>query len=266
LGATSPVKLDDDFVEQLRSGESLLPPVEGFKAAPSSGLSPEDDKKIKDSLESFQEYLRKSGFNIPSTGDIQYYIVDDVDVIKTKNGDYFSYYDPAGEQLRVAEKQLTSRNYELVRHEYMRHVLDPLYPPERDADKDTRWWNYEAISSGLAVYFPCSFSNNPVLGPKILGIDLDSEYEFDRRAEDMSSADDVGRTSWGRSFWALRQRIGRTKADKLLASAWVSWKPSDPGVDLFADFARKILEMDLSQGGHYADAIQSTFKEHGLGM
>jgi hypothetical protein len=266
LQATSPVKLEKDVADQLRNGESILPALETFKAAPSSGLSPEDDAKMKAALETFQEYLRQAGFDIPPTGDIRYDVVEDVDFITTKSGEYFSYYDYAGEVLRVAGKQLTKGNYDLVRHEYMRHVLVPVYPFERDPYKDPKWWNYEAISSGLAVYFACSFSSNPVIGPKSMNIDLDDEFQFGERAHDVGSADDVGQKVWGRAFWELRSKIGRTKADKLLASAWVSWKPSDPNADLFGDFARKILEIDRAQGGRYLDAIQATFKENGLAL
>jgi hypothetical protein len=264
LNEHSTVKLNDKFAQQLKKGESILPPLETFKAASSSTLSAEDDARVNAVLKTFQEYLRNAGFNIPPSGDITYDIVAGANEIKIDGLSYYSYFDFPNNTLRVAEKQL--RNDDFIRHEYMRHVVSPIYPPPRDPYSDQRWWDYQAISSGLAVYFPCSFDSDPVFGTRDLGIDLSKAFEFDRHANDQSSADDVGRSIWGRALWELRGRIGRSAADKLLASTWVSWQPTDPGSDLFVQFARKVLEVDTAQGGQHSAIIQDIFKRHGLAV
>lgn len=54
-------------------------------------------------------------------------------------------------------------DFDMIRREYMRHVLDPNYPGLRDPSQDERWLDYYAVGNGLATYFPCSLVIVPSL-------------------------------------------------------------------------------------------------------
>ena len=262
LNAYSAVKLNESTATQLKNGQIALPPLETFSAVPSSMPEPELDSKLKPALASFQRYLSESGFKI-AAGDVKYEIVKG-DAIRTESGDFYSLYDPDTRVMRVARDHLG--DFDLIRREYMRHVLDPNYPGSRDPAQDHRWFDYYAVGGGIATYFVCSFSESAAFAagdPKI-SVNLKNKVRL-KRTRDWASAASIGDHSWGGAFWALRDEIGKPSADKLIATTWMLWQPSDPGVDLALNFVEKLIEVDESQdGGKHVTVIRDIFRRRGL--
>ncbi|MDQ3743440.1 MAG: hypothetical protein M3444_03565 [Acidobacteriota bacterium] len=262
LNAYSAVKLNDDVAKKLKEGQTVLPPLESFTAEPSSGMTPEMESKLRPVLEEFQQYLSKAGFRIASSGEVKYRVVEGDKKTGLIDG-YVSFYE--NRTLTVARQHLGDSD--LIRHEYMRHVLDPDFPDSHNYN-DPRWWSYFAVNSGLAIYFPCSFKKTPSFAPgdKDLGYELKSGKRFNGRPRNMEAADSVGNEVWGSAFWELREKIGDPSvADNLLALSWVSWQPGDPDDDLFAAFVKKMIEVDQSRfSGQHVTTIQEIFRRRGL--
>lgn len=264
LNEYSAVKLKSEVAEKLKNGEAVLPPLETFAAAPSAALTPELDAKLRPALEQFQQYLSKAGFRIAASGQVKYAVVEGDKKSGLING-YASFYNER--TLTVARQRLN--DYDLIRHEYMRHVLDPDFPKSRDYD-DERWWSYFAVNSGLALYFPCSFKNAPVFAgdDREFRFELQNDRKFQRRPRDMDEADLTGNQIWAAAFWELREKMGDpAAADSLLALSWVGWKPSDPAADLSAEFVGKLIEVDRTRfGGRHENLIREVFRNRGLAV
>lgn len=262
LNAYSAIKLNEDIAKQLKSGQIALPPLETFAAVPSSMPAPELDNELKPALENFQRYLNESGFEIAAGGSVKYEVVKG-DVIKTESGDFYSLYDPDTRVLKVARDHLG--DFDLIRREYMRHVLDPNYPGLRDPSKDHRWFDYYAVGSGIATYFVCSFSDTAIFAASDpeTKVNLKNKGRL-KRSQAGAAAEVTGERIWGGAFWELREEIGKPSADKLLATTWMLWQPSDPREDLFLKFVGKLIEVDKSQGGQHVSIIQDIFRRRGL--
>jgi hypothetical protein len=248
-------------------GSSILPVLpqsgvlEKFTPVPSTALTPELNAVYVTVLRLFQNYLRRSGFPIKEGGDIKFHIVQG-DVVSIGNLSFYSVYDPDTNTMHIASKY--ADDTDLIVHEYMRHVLYPAEGSAPNTVENTKWWAYYAIQSGLAVYYPCSFNERSVFGiTKEISISLDDGNRFNAPPLDQYSANTEGNTTWGGAFWELRQLLGQAKADKLLSSAWISWRPSDPG-NLRADFMNRIIGVHKAEEGKHPEEIRAVFQRRGL--
>jgi hypothetical protein len=264
LNAYSAVKLGSGVSDRLKSGATVLPPLETFSANPSAALTPQLDAELKPALLKFQEYLKKAGFKI-AAGDVKYEVVPG-DRVVIDGVDYFAVYDDRDKSkktLKVAAKHLG--NFDLIRHEYMRHVL-----ATSNGGVDTRRPEYHAVNSGLAVFFPCSFNGRSTFASSDTEtrVELDNQSRFGQRPRDIADPDRVGNLTWGGAFWELRQKLNDPgEADGLLATAWTSWRPSTSQGDPFLEFVQTLVEVDRAQhDGRDVPLIQEIFKRRGLKM
>ena len=266
LNAYSAVKLSDAVSKGLKAGQAVLPPLEGFAANPSSALTPQLENEMQAALTTFQQHLTESGFRIRATGTIKYEVVPG-NIIKTDEGEFYALYDSDTVTMKVASKY--AGDLDLIRHEYMRHVLsDHDHGLAVWLEDGSGWLNSFAVSSGLATYFPCSVKGSPVFAANHaeLRVELENDRKFRGQVHDFARADDIGNRVWGGAFWELRERFDEPKsADRLLASAWTAWQPKDPDANLFVEFANKLIEIDRLQdnGQHIAD-IQEILRRRGL--
>ena len=267
LNAHSAVKLSDSVSARLKSGETVLPPLETFSAIPTAALTPQLDEKLKPALVKFQERLKNAGFRI-AAGDVKYEVVPG-DRVEIDGTSYFAVYDDrdkAKKTLKVAGQRVDDLG--LIRHEYMRHVLATSNP--RVMETPTRRWEYLAINSGLAVFFPCSFDGRSVFAGSdpTTRLELDNQSRFGPRPHDMKMADRVGNITWGAAFWELRQKLNDpAKAEGLLASAWTSWQPSTGQGDPFREFVQALIDVDKDRyEGRNVAVIQEIFARRGLKM
>jgi hypothetical protein len=265
LNAYSAVKLSGAVSKVLKAGEAVLPPLEGFAASPSPALTPELDNVMQTALTSFQTFLQDAGFRIRSAGTIKYEIVPG-DLIEFGGNKYYAFYDATTLTMKVASTY--AGDVDLIRHEYMRHVLTDGHSEMVDIDPGSGWWKGFAIDSGLAMYFPCSFDQSSVFAANYpeLRVDLKAKTKSRAQALDLISACDVGNKLWGVAFWELRERFDDPKSvDRLLAFAWLAWQPKDPDANLFVEFANKMIEIDqLQNNGQHVTDIQEVLRKRGL--
>jgi len=160
------LQLSQEQINTLRqeAGDSTLPMLplpERFTPMGSPALTPELHKELQSTLESFEEYLIRSGFHI-AKGEVHFMIIDGT-VMKRDGREFASLYDPDTKTMQVASAY--KDDTDLIMHEYMRHVLDVYTHVPSSTTASPLWVGY-AIASALADYFPCSFNNKPVLASK----------------------------------------------------------------------------------------------------
>lgn len=230
----------------------------------SSALS--SDLKLKEELEasfaSFIKYLNRLGYK-GKEGELSVFV--------DPNAKNISQYRP--EQKRLVIKAPFARDKHLVYQTCTQHVLGEL-SKDFTSKKSAR-----GIRSGLADYFCCSFSNNPLFGQEMAKVykaqghpitkpylrNLDNNRKFSEINE-KSLPQSIGEI-WGGAFWEIRKLLGQDAADKLLFSTWSGLQSSKVGSDIGAFFVKKLLEnnQDIG-GGKYTDEIRSIFVRRGLNL
>jgi hypothetical protein len=225
---------------------------------PSAALTPELQTQLQSSFDAFQAHLAKLGYQ-SQTGNVVVF----VDPTLKDN----VYYD--GQRIVLGEP--LAKDTDAVFREYTHHALLTGVNWGDLTDEQ------QAVESGLADYFACSFNNDPRFGEQSIHLfrrypgfegktairNLSNERTFDEISTNPESHD-VGEI-WGGAFWELRERLGQAAADKLLFSTWVALRSSDTHGDFNAIFVKKLQETSQSPGGggHGRD-IRAIFKRRGL--
>jgi hypothetical protein len=231
---------------------------------PSAALTEDLRAKLNSSFASYQSYLQKLGYR-SETGQV------DVGVYIDPQLKDNAYYDGSRNLIVLGEP--FADDTDVIFREYTHHAL-------MSAVKDTRNNpDWAAIESGLADYFPCSFSNDALFGEKstlvfqkLYGKQFDKPYirnlENSRKFSEMSqgSFPQIVGEIWGGAFWEMRGLLGQDAADKLLFTAWVALRPSDTLNDPAASFVNKLLEtaQSLPGGGTQPGQIRLVFERRGL--
>jgi hypothetical protein len=135
-----------------------------------------------------------------------------------------------------------------------------------------------AIESGLADYFPCSYQNvskfgeayvkrfaatlPPEFAKRGLLRDLDNTIGLDtvEGAETHAAGE-----AWGGAFWEIRSRVGHDQADALLFQTWSEKLAPDPADTLWRRFAEASVKNAASVLGQ-SEAVQiaAIFQRRGL--
>jgi hypothetical protein len=256
LNENSPTKLSPAAVASLKSGKATL---SGFSFSPSSDLTPDLQKSLETSLGGFQKYLAALGF----TGHSETISVKIAPGIVVDN--YTAEYNPATRSIVVASA--FAKDEPSVLRQFAHAVFLPGGPGPPGQ------YDYDAIESGLATYFPCSFANQPVMGEKaseagkalLPPSDLRSRRGFGEiHLNDWGSVQNDGSQVWGGAFWRIREVMGQQDADQLIAGTWQAFSSATEG-DKFKLFANALVEKARSiQGGKYFDQVQAVFRERGL--
>jgi hypothetical protein len=159
---------------------------------------------------------------------------------------------------------------DVLYREYAHHVLNLLVP-------DREQQVYAEIESGLADYFTCSFTNDPVFAEnaakkvfkKAYGFkqdyirNLDNNLKFSNLPPN-PHYQQLGEI-WGGAFWEIRQLLKPEVADRLLFSTWKTMASSENLNDRGESFVISLLEQSKSiEGGKYNDQIRSIFEDRGL--
>jgi hypothetical protein len=255
LNDNSPTKLNQTAVDRLKSGAVSLAP---FKFVPSSALTPTLKTELEASLNGFQDYMVKLGFTaaapsvsveIPPGNQVQGWVAR---------------WEPATSSIVVASAFAGDRVTVLrqLAHQFL-------------FSSQTQSAEYQAMESGLATYFPCSFVDHPIMGDQASDAgkallppqDLRNNRPFsDIHLKQYDSVENAGSEVWGGAFWQLRQVLGKDKADHLLAETWRAFSPEKPAAGtLYAAFAANLLERSKSlDDGKYAAQIRALFEQRGL--
>jgi energy-coupling factor transporter ATP-binding protein EcfA2 len=213
----------------------------------SAALTPILQRRLQSSLIDFQKYFQELGYTSKS-GRISVRI-DPSPKGKTPN----AYYLHSG--IIVVDEPLAN-DPDVVFREYSHHALISTIAFAR---------TFDAIESGLADYFPCSFSDNPLLGERAILVfremfgeafnkaairNLATQRTFSELSDSEKKVSQVTGEIWGAAFWEIRELLGKGMADKLLFSAWSALQPSDGQGDVAMNFVAKLLETEenLAEG------------------
>ena len=225
---------------------------------PSAALTPGRQTDLQSCLDSFHAYLAKLGYQ-SQTGRVKVFVDPNL-----KDN---AYYEGVGNRIVLGEPFVNDTD--AVFREYTHHALLPAA-----LDREEMTNEQQAVESGLADYFACSFNNDPLFGEKSIHMfreypqfqgkaairDLDNNRSFDEAAAD-PEFHNVGEI-WSGAFWELRKHLGQDVADKLLFSAWPAALSSfDTNDDFTAIFAKTLVQ--TSDGAHRRD-VRAILKRRGL--
>jgi hypothetical protein len=241
-----------DNVQALSQKVQQIEEKIGFE--PSSVLTPELQRGLEQSISSFRDYLAAFGYK-PRPGKIRVYVDPDMQAN--------AYYIDSENRIVLAEEVATDTD--VIFRAYAHHALSSVFPIGDMKSVDS------AIESGLADYFPCSFSNDSRLGEASVAVfhkpylrNLDNRRSFKEIAAPNTEVHDAGEV-WGGAFWAIRGIVSQEQADRLLFSAWGKLKDRTGDADRAVVFAALIIEGAKAIGeGQYADRIREVFRSRDL--
>jgi hypothetical protein len=173
-----------------------------------------------DALTRYKRYFADLGFEDRTP--------PDVDVVDETPGSTFGYYDPS--QNRVVVLARVAEDLDVTLRQYSHHVLYAGGPMTDNSATDSPPGRaVQAIESGLANYFVCSFNDEPRFARRALAMSggRESDWSLDNNRSftelSTSRADPLGDgTIWGGAFWELRTRFGRAVTDRMLYRAWTA--------------------------------------------
>ena len=226
---------------------------------PSAVLTPELKKELEESLAKFQKYFQNLGYQ-SQTGQITVNVQDDARIPGLA---YYDYHQE-NNQIVLGSSIVQAKDTDILYREYAHHVLISLVP-DGDVLKV-----YREIESGLADYFPCSFTNDPVFAEKIAMPVFKQDYvrKLDNNFKLSDFPNDYPQIRgqiWGGAFWKIRQLLKPEVADRLLFSTWKTVTSSANLNDQGEGFVRSLLEQAKSvEGGKYTTQIRSIFAARGL--
>jgi hypothetical protein len=247
------------FLDKRKAGEgpSLPSAASRFGFEQTDALTVPIQTKIQNVLEDYIAYLDKIG--VPNVAkkvnirlerkeppDIYYRQIDNTMII-----------DP-----RIADDPLISMRA-FNHHALQRREGDQLWEGQ-----------YDAIESGLADYFACSFVGNPTFGEisaKMSGRPYVRLLLNERRFGEFQAIRDAagmrfqGAEIWGGAFWAIRTRLGRDVADPMFLAAWQAMAWPDEEARKVPAFVEALVSVARTKGSaQAAEVIQSVLQARGF--
>ena len=176
------------------------------------GATPDQEELIKAELTRFHSYLTGLGFQTPT----------DSPAVRVKPNIDTALFDPHTNTVLIDSKLVEDRD--TLYHVYMHHVSISSAP------KRPETWTTLSVTlqDALADYFACSYQGDPVFGKhyaSVFGVeqgflrDLANSYTF-KKSRDDAVPPKRGEV-WGGLFWDIRSLVGKDKADRMLAEAWM---------------------------------------------
>jgi hypothetical protein len=235
--------------------EALHTKVEGIKVAfeKSAALTPHLQDQLQSTLEGFQAYLGKLGYEDRSEG-----VTVLIDPALKDNAHYTNGRIVVGEPL--------AGDPSVVMREYAHHALTRELPYDGFTEEE------KALESGLADYFACSFADDPLMGKGIIHLYRSYPgYETKTAVRDLSQVLKFTKgdafdfrvlgEQWGSAFWELRRQLGREAADKILFDAWESLNPGGVDVGTRENYFNRLIAVTSPE---QAKTIRSVFERRGL--
>jgi hypothetical protein len=228
---------------------------------PSAALTPDVKQQLQDSLYGFYEYFKALGYE-PGESPPE---------VTTQSNYPNAHYDGSQNLIVIGESLLG--DVDVALREYAHHVLTAIVPlREYGAIRQ----QYRAIESGLADYFPCSFTNDALMGeqagqvligkPYIRNLDNERKFtEVPSEGDAREIAPQVVGEIWGGAFWEMRKLLQQEVADRLLFSAWNGQSLADITKDDPKLFVSNLIdEARQSADGSAVDTVRSVFQRRGL--
>lgn len=243
---------------KVESLESRMRSMEQF--AFSGALSSDQQKRLNEALGAYDQYLRDVGLSIEG----------ELPVVHIFEGVYDNaHYEPVTRRIVIGQDLV--EDDDVMFREYAHHVLIGETPEASSAPLD-------AIESGLADYYPCSFKGSPVFAPRVAVAmweiwGLKRPYIRNlRNAIKFADLDTSPgpfppqRTGevWGGAFWDLRQAVGPELADRALAAAWKSVVAEPRGAASAARYVDRVVQSVRDQGAaEKVHTAQACFEKRG---
>jgi hypothetical protein len=242
-------------------GSGLLPAsvwtawTQVLRFSDDSGLPLELQQELQKTVASFVEYLSNIGFLPP---------MEPVGVDGSKEEPDNASYDPAANLIRIGPA--LARDPDVALREFTHHQLLSMAPKGvefRDLSPAGM-----SIESGLADYYPCSFTDDPRVAeswaPTALNKpevrNLDNMLSFFALTSEQRAISQVVGEVWGGAFWELRTLLGQERTDRLLLAAWSAQEKPDLKQLKPADFVQRLLTSLAADGGpDMADQVRELF-------
>lgn len=232
------------------SGPALPSPSGRLGFEKSDLLTESIHQNLQNILNKYFNYLDNIGFSKPSLG-----VSLSIEKLDIPNAHY-SLADN-----RIIIDQRMAEDTSIVLRTYNDHVLS-----ESKKNKDVTG-PFAALGSGFADYFACSFLNNPNLGEKSAHLfnqksKLIRTLKNTRTFSDLSKLNNfemvfMGGEVWGGLFWGIRDKIGASAADSLLARTWLDFEPPADSSQIASMFILALTKAAKTDGETVSDAVRS---------
>jgi hypothetical protein len=238
-----------------------------------SALLPEIQVAVEQRIKDYRTYLQSLGYHLPTK---------ELRIAVVLNGTDNAFYD--GEKFVISANLITIP--EIIYREYNLRMLVETNPSSWNAMS----WKAQAILSGLADYFSCSYQGEPKFGEKYVEILGDkSPAEFRKRgflrnlannrlfptdaADPVELEEHAAGEVWGGVFWDLRTILGCkadsakcVTADKIAFAGWTALK-FDPIGYVDVRLAQYVVQnVRETFGAEQASKIREAFARRGLAL
>ena len=228
------------------SGPSLPSPSGRVGFEKSDLLTESIEQSLQDTLTRYFGYLDRIGFPKPSNA-----VKVSIEAMESPNAYYLNN--------RIVIDRRMAEDASVALREYNHHVL--ITTKNRISGGA-----FGALESGLADYFACSFLNTPNVGEK-LGKLFNLKTPFIRSLENNKTYTDFprggaeeiyqGGAVWGGFFWDLREQLGTSEADALIASTWLSFTVPDNDAQIPSAFIEALLKAAQAKGSNVVETVRS---------
>ena len=232
-----------------------------FEASPL--LTTDLQRRLETAFAGFQNYFRELGYK-PSGKPVGVR----VDSQLTDN----AYYE--GNENRIVLGANFAHDPDVLYREFSHHVLFHPYQGSVQSEGDIR-----GIESGLADYYPCSYTDDPRLGEQVAPVlqklygedsfnkpyirNLDNAIKFSDLPP--KSPEQLTGEVWGGAFWEMRRLLGQEKSDRLLFTIWRDFMESALVKKTGQAFVRLLLEVIQAQDSEAnSKAIKDIFARRGM--
>lgn len=234
------------FLKQRKPGTGpSLPSPSGRLGFEKSELLTESMRQsLQDTLTRYFGYLDRIGFPKPNAA-----VIVSIEAMDSPNAYYVNN--------RIVIDRRMAEDPSVALREYNHHILTttkngkPVGP-------------FAALESGLADYLACSFLNNPSLGEKVARF-LNLDRPFIRNLKNKGTYADipkwavpqVGGEVWGGFFWDIREQLGTSDADALVASTWLSFTVPSDDAQIPSAFIGALLKAAEAKGPKVLEAVRA---------
>lgn len=235
-----------------------------FQYERSRALTPELERTLNDSLDRYEQFLEGVGF-VFQAGRLSVF----VDPGLQDNAFYES------DKKRIVLSPLLALDSTVVYREFTHFALSSAIGVEL-AD----FAEFNAVESGLADYFACSFTGDPKLGEALVGlfkkahgIEMNPGKSYirtmdnDLRFSELASTTELyqaGETLGG-ALWEIRRGMDAGVADRLVFAAWRALASEGDRQHPMEGFAQAMVkEAARVEDGIHVPMIETVFARRGL--
>jgi hypothetical protein len=230
------------------TGPSLPSPSGRLAFEKSELLTESMQQSLQNTLKEYFDYLDRLGFPKPGAA-----VTVSIEAMDPPTAYYVNN--------RIVIDRRMAEDPSVALREYNHHLL-------LTTTKNRDWGGpFAALESGLADYFACSFLKNPNLGEKSARL-FNSKSPFIRSLKNRRTYADlpkgrewkvpqVAGEVWGGFFWDIREQLGTSDADALVASTWLSFTVPGNDAQIPSAFIGALLRAAEARGPKVLEAVRA---------